>query len=158
MVIWNRCFRPLHSASAPPSHHHRLLRPWNSLMYFTCALIGTMARTHFSAIQNMLWAIWMNSWRVLQLRAMHKGSHIDAVRLRELKRADVVLAHTGRKTPGFEMHARVERRLARLELEYVQSMIAIFTHSQRWKWHTASDLQKGEHVEYPCWRPRYFKE
>lgn len=80
----------------------------------------------------------MNSWRVLQLWVIHKGSHIDAVRLRctfmigsELKRADVVEAHTGRKAPGFEMHARVERRLAGLELEQVQSVIAIFTHSLR---------------------------
>ena len=49
----------------------------------------------------------------------------------ELKRADVVEAHTGRETPGSVMHARVERRLAGLELEHVQSMIAIFTHSLR---------------------------
>lgn len=66
---------------------------------------------------------------------IYKGSHTDAVRLRctfmiagELKRADVVKAHTGRKkAPGFETHARVERKLARLEVEPVQSMIAIFT-------------------------------
>ena len=63
---------------------------------------------------------------------------MDAVRLRcsfmlgsELKRADVVEAHSGGEAPGFEMHAKVKRRLAGLELEHVQSVIAIFTHSQR---------------------------
>lgn len=147
MVICNRCFRPLQSAPAPPSQHHRPLNPWNPLMYFTCALIGTMARTHFSTIQNMLRAIWMNSRRALQLWVIHKGGHMSPARLRELKRADVVEAHTGRKTPGFEMQARVERRLAGLELEHVQSMIAIFTHSLRWKWHCFWCTKRGKHME-----------
>lgn len=107
-------------------------------MYFTCALVGTMDKTHFSTIQSMLLEIWMNPRRAPQLWVIHKGSRMDAARLQcsfmigsELKRADVVEAHTGRKAPGFEMHARVERRLAGLELEHVQSMIAIFTHSLR---------------------------
>ena len=80
----------------------------------------------------------MNSGRVFQPWVIHKGSHMEAVRLwctfmmgSELQRADVVEAHTGRKAPGVEIHAKVERRMARLVLEHVQSMIAIFTHSLR---------------------------
>lgn len=50
---------------------------------------------------------------------IHKDSPIDAVCLRcpfmigsKLKKGvDVVEAHTDSKTPGFEMHAEVERRL-----------------------------------------------
>lgn len=65
-----------------------------------------------------------------------------------MKKADVVETHTGRKAPGFEMHARAERRLAVEELENLQSVIALlffffFLHIVKDESGNAFVLQKG---------------
>lgn len=146
MVICSRCFRPLQSAPALPSHRqsHSIRE---TLMYFTCALIGTMDRTYFSTIQAMLRAIWFNSWKATAgdiQRQPHRRCAFTA-RFHDCWRVEKGLTWlrptpAGNRAPGFETHARFERKLAALELERVQRMIAIFTHTLKMK--VALDLQK----------------
>lgn len=154
LVICSRCFRPLHhppTTTAAPSVKlfHMCFDRNNGKNTFQHCWKHVMGMNSQSAHFHCGWAIAAATWTLSNLRCTFKISS-------ELKRADLDEAHTGRKAPGFKMHARVERNLAGVELEHVQSMIAIFTHSLRWKWNCFWFQKRGKHMGYPCWRPGYF--
>ena len=160
MVICNRCFQ----TPAPPSHHHHHRPPAPSVklshVFHMCFDRNNGQNTFQHHSKHVMsksgWTLGGHS----DCGAMHKGSHTDAalswsvVGWKEGPRRGL-RAHTGRKNTWiWDAMQELKEGWRRLELERVQSMIAIFTRSLRWKSHCFWFTKKkggGKHMEYPCW-------